>query len=93
MLYKRTDGAYVLHRIVKVEKDSYTMRGDNQFFLEPGIKQEQMIAMVSGIVRDGHILDPEHGRTHIKGVLWVESVHMRRILQGIKCRCRRIYEK
>lgn len=51
-LYKRDDGSYVLHRIVKVEQDgTYTMCGDNQTTLETGIRPEQIIATVSAIYR------------------------------------------
>ena len=49
-LYKREDGSFVLHRIVRVEKDgTYTMCGDNQTELERGIKKEQMIALVAAV--------------------------------------------
>jgi hypothetical protein len=51
-LYQREDGHYVLHRIVKAG-DTYTCVGDNQFRLEPGLRQEQMIAVVTAVFRDG----------------------------------------
>ena len=50
-LYVRQDGQYVLHRIVKAEKGVYTCIGDNQFALEPGVKQEDVIAYVSDFYR------------------------------------------
>lgn len=49
-LYERSSGHYVLHRIVKAE-DSYTCVGDNQFDLEPGLRSEQMIAVVTSFYR------------------------------------------
>ena len=52
-LYRRKDGAFVLHRIVKIENGTYTMCGDNQFILEKGITEEQLIGVVSAITRDG----------------------------------------
>lgn len=52
--YRRADGAFVLHRIVRVEKDgSYTCCGDHQWALEKGLKQEQMIAIATSYVRKG----------------------------------------
>lgn len=51
-LYRRDDGQFVLHRIVKVGK-TYTCVGDNQFILEEGVPQEWMIALTSGFVRKG----------------------------------------
>lgn len=51
-LYRRADGHYVLHRVIRVEKDgTYTMCGDNQTQLERGITRDQMIATVSAISR------------------------------------------
>ncbi len=49
-LYQRSDGQYVLHRIVKVGQ-TYTCIGDNQFQLEPGLRRDQMIAVVTAFSR------------------------------------------
>lgn len=49
-LYQRPSGQYVLHRIVRVGED-YTCMGDNQFQRETGVKQEQLIAVVTAIYR------------------------------------------
>lgn len=53
-LYRRKDGAFVLHRVVKVEnQNTYTMCGDNQFLKEKGITGEQIIGIVTEITRKG----------------------------------------
>lgn len=49
-LYKRANGQFVLHRIVKA-KDTYTCIGDNQFSYEHGVQQEQLIAYVTAFYR------------------------------------------
>lgn len=49
-LYQRDDGKYILHRIVEVG-DTYTCIGDNQFDPENGVRQDQMIALVTGFYR------------------------------------------
>ena len=49
-LYRRDNGQYVLHRIVKVGT-TYTCVGDNQFVVEPGVRQGQMIAVVTAFCR------------------------------------------
>ena len=49
-LYQRPDGKYILHRIVKAG-DTYTCAGDNQFTLEPGVRQDQIIAIVTAFSR------------------------------------------
>lgn len=51
-LYRRADGHFVLHRIVKAGQ-TCTCIGDNQFVLEKNIPCERMIAVVTGFVRKG----------------------------------------
>ena len=50
-LYKRKNGQYVLHRVVKCTQGCYYLRGDNQLETEKGIKDENIIAVVSKIIR------------------------------------------
>lgn len=51
-LYRRDNGKYILHRIVKTGA-TYTCIGDNQFDLEPGVRPDQIIAVVTEFYRDG----------------------------------------
>ncbi len=51
-LYRRHNGQYVLHRIVKTGK-TYSCIGDNQYNLENGLLKEQMIALVTTFFRAG----------------------------------------
>ena len=51
-LYRRENGQYVLHRVVKVG-ENYTCIGDNQFRKETGLSQTQMLAVVSAFSRNG----------------------------------------
>ncbi len=53
ILYHRSDGSFVLHRIVKIRKDGYVLCGDNQIQLETGIQEDQVIALVKEIGRKG----------------------------------------
>lgn len=50
--YKRDNGQFVLHRIMSCETDgTYTMCGDNQTFLETGIRSDQIIARVARLYK------------------------------------------
>ena len=53
VLYRRDNGAYILHRVHKVEKDSFTMTGDAQTYLEKGIRPDQIIAVMTSALRKG----------------------------------------
>ena len=57
-LYRRDDGAFVLHRVVGINADGgYIMCGDNQFFLEKGITDKHILAKMKALIRDGQIID------------------------------------
>ena len=49
-LYRRDNGQYVLHRIIRAG-DTYTCIGDNQFAEESGVRRDQMIALVTSFRR------------------------------------------
>ena len=57
-LYQRDDGKFILHRIVEAG-ETYTCIGDNQFVLEPGVRQDQMIGLVTAFYRDGKRISAE----------------------------------
>lgn len=51
-LYRRNNGEFVLHRVVKCCKDgTLCFRGDNQSVTECGIRREQVIAKVVAVMR------------------------------------------
>lgn len=50
-LYRRDGGSYVLHRIVAEQGRCYTCCGDNQWNLEPGIRRDQIVAVVTDFAR------------------------------------------
>lgn len=52
-LYRRDSGRYVLHRVLRVGKDGYTICGDNQRRPERGVTDRQIIGVLSSFVRDG----------------------------------------
>jgi signal peptidase I len=52
-LYKRDNGQYVLHRIVRVNENSYDLCGDNQYTVERGLPMENIIAVVKAFERNG----------------------------------------
>ena len=51
VLYQRRSGAYVLHRICRLEGESFCMVGDAQTALEHGIQREQIFAVVRSALR------------------------------------------
>lgn len=82
--YRRHDGTYVLHRVVGFDKGGYIMCGDNQFALEHGIGDADLIAVVTAIRRGGRLikLDGPLYRTYVRLwdlTRWPRSVAVRAI--------------
>jgi len=83
-LYKRENGQFVLHRVVKVTKNGYVMCGDNQCVYEKYIQNDQILAVASGIYKgDKYIscMDKEYIRYSKKQVF---KKHIRSYLSKIK---------
>lgn len=57
VLYRRDNGKFVLHRVMYVRKKDFIMRGDNQKYLEVGVRRDQILASVKFIVKDGSCVD------------------------------------
>ena len=52
VLYK-VNGRYILHRIIKVREKDYVIVGDNCFRKEYGITDDQILGVLTGIIRGG----------------------------------------
>lgn len=91
--YRRDDGHFVLHRIVKAGK-TYTCIGDNQFQYESGIRQDQMLALATGFYRKGKFYDTSGLGYKIYVRLWCWSRPVRYVINRcvyyFKAICRRI---
>ena len=53
VLYKRPPDRYILHRIVEVLPDEYVLLGDNCLGRETGIRDEDILGVMTGYIRDG----------------------------------------
>lgn len=83
-LYRRNNGKYVMHRIVRVLPDGYVIRGDNCFFDETDITDREIIGVLTAFVRKGK----EHAATdrlyRLYARLWVRFYPLRRVLHVCK---------
>lgn len=93
VLYCRDNGNYVLHRIVGKDSDGYIFRGDNQFWKEYGIREDQMIGVVTSFVRNKKEHRCDEFRYRVYCVLWVHTVGIRRNYRKIRRFAGRIKRK
>lgn len=63
VFYRRDSGSYILHRVYRAE-ETCTFVGDAQTALEPRIRPDQTLAMVTAVRRKGKLLK--------KGSFWWE---------------------
>lgn len=76
-LYIRDDGTYVLHRIIKVNKDTYNMAGDNQTVIEKNVKKENVLCVVKGFTRKGKYHSCDEIPYRLYSFFWSLSVKLR----------------
>ncbi len=49
----RSDGVFVLHRVIGEDSDGYLIRGDNLNNIDRGVKDSQILAVMTGYIKDG----------------------------------------
>lgn len=82
-LYRRRDGAYILHRVVAIHGDRYLTAGDGQGQGEM-VESDQIIGVVRGFWRKGRYLPCSHPGYRLYAVLWTWLMPVRRyLLRGI----------
>ncbi len=57
LLYLNDEDKYVLHRVIKVLDNGYIIRGDNNFFNEYNIRDENIVGILEGFYRDEKFID------------------------------------
>lgn len=77
VLYRRASGQYILHRVYAVNHDTLTMIGDGQVGLEPGIRREQALAVVSAVRRKGKLLEPGSFLWDFYEKAWIRTIRLR----------------
>ena len=77
ILYRRTNGKYILHRIYRTEPNTYTLVGDAQTVLEQGITSNQVLALVTAVQRKGQLLKPGSFWWEFFRLVWIRLVPFR----------------
>lgn len=91
-LYKRADGTYVLHRVMRVENDSYVFCGDNHYFLEYGVKDCQILGVMRGYYKgEKHILLDKSFCYFIYKNTYARYIWLRKVLRFPKAVIKKIF--
>ena len=68
-LYRRPDGKYVLHRILRVKGDHYIIRGDNTYVREI-VPKTWVMGYVTEFYRKGRHVQSTNGRYRFYAAVW-----------------------
>ncbi len=90
-LYQRSNGKYVLHRVIKTG-ETYSCMGDNQFIIEKNLRHSQMIAVVTAFSRgeNEYSVNVWHHRLYCR--FWHYSRFFRRLWRALIRRIRKFNE-
>jgi len=78
VFYQRDNGMFVMHRICKVNPDgTYNMVGDNQMAIEPGIRRDQIFALITQVKRKGKLIGPGDFCWDFFEKVWINMIPLR----------------
>lgn len=92
VLYKRGN-RYVLHRILRVLSDGYIIAGDHNVFIETDIKDEDILGVMTRVVRSGKTITPDNIYYKIYVHLWCDCYPLRMLVLRMKWKLQRIWGK
>ena len=77
VLYRRPPNRYVLHRIIEVRPDDYVILGDNCIAKEVGIRDEDILGVMTGYVRGGREHSTEEPGYRLYTWIWMHTIGLR----------------
>lgn len=77
IFYRRDNGQYILHRIIRAEGEIYDLVGDAQQLIERGVRRDQVIAIVTAVRRKGKLLRPGSFWWEFFEKVWLNMVPQR----------------
>ena len=89
VLYRRPPDKYVLHRIIEVREDDYVILGDNCINKEYGIKDCDIIGVMTEFVHKGKTYSVNDIRYRIYSILWCSFSGLRIFLKKIIIKLKR----
>ena len=91
VLYKRNN-RYILHRIIEVRAEDYVILGDNCIEKEYGIKYADILAIMTGFIRDGKKYSVNDFVYKAYSFIWLKTTSIR-ILVKKSLHCLKNYLK
>jgi len=93
VLYKRPPKSYVLHRVVEVREKEYVILGDNCMNKEYGIRDADILGVMTSFVRNGREISVTNKGYRIYVAVWYFLYPLRRVWMMGKRMCRSVLGK
>ena len=90
VLYKRPPKSFVLHRVVEVREKDYVILGDNCLNKEYGIRDEDIIGVMTSFVRKGKEYPVSHKGYRMYAAVWYFLYPLRRLWMKCRIICRKL---
>lgn len=81
VLFKNSVGNIAIHRVVKIDDDSFTIIGDNQYTFDCNIRHDRLIAKAVSFYRNGRCIGEK--RIRLFGAFWFMLFPLRRIARKV----------
>lgn len=82
VLYRKNN-RYILHRIIDVRKDDYVILGDNCIEKEYGIKDVDILAIMTGFIRNGKKYSVNDFAYQAYSFIWLKTATIRILLKKL----------
>ena len=89
-IYRRPPSSYVLHRVIKVRDDDYVILGDNCVNKEYGIKDSDIIGVMTEYVHNGKKHTVNEFGYRLYSHIWVDFSAVRVLLLRVKLKLKRL---
>lgn len=77
VLFRRKNGTYILHRIIKCKNSSFDIVGDNETLIEQDVTLDQIVAKASHLIRNGKNISCENKSYRLLSRLWLLLLPLR----------------
>lgn len=93
VLYRRPPDQYVLHRIIAVRPEDYVILGDNCINKEYGISDSDIIAVMTGFIRNGKEHTVSEKRYRIYSFVTLHTIPLRTFYKKTKSGIKKIVKR
>lgn len=93
IFYRRDNGQFVLHRIIDTDENGYVLCGDNQWYREKGIRDHNIIAVVTSITRKGRTFSVKNLPYRMYSKIWIAVLPMRKHILNISRKPKHLLKK